>query len=105
MNNESSFAALITPITVLCLLLGFFYVPCELMEKISSEFDDINDAINQFHWYLLPLQIRKMLPIVMMSSQETVGFECFGSFNVSRELFEKLVNCGFSYFMVLRRFG
>lgn len=90
MNNENYFVVLTIPIARLIAALGFIFIPFELTERISSEFDEMNDMINQFNWHLFPLTVQKMLPIVVMSTQQTVGFECFGSLHCNRETFEKV---------------
>ena len=55
---------------------------------MSSEFEDINDLINRFDWHLLPLEIQRLLPIIMANAQQPVGFQCFGSFICNRDTFK-----------------
>lgn len=63
---------------------------CELAGKMSDEFENFNDRINQFDWYLLPLSVQKMLPFIMLNSQQAIGFTCFGSIMCNRETFRKV---------------
>lgn len=82
--------ALFTPIFDLFFTLVILCTVCELAGKMGSEFETFNDQIDQFDWYLMPLEIQKMLPLIMMDSQQEVGFTCFGSIMCNRETFRKV---------------
>lgn len=73
-----------------CGILFSIFITCELCQRISNEFDEINDMIGQFHWYCFPIEINRMLPMILMSTQQTVVFECFGSITCNRETFKKV---------------
>lgn len=66
------------------------FVTCELGDQISMEFDEINDQINEFNWYLCPLNVQKMLPAMMMNLQQPVDFKCFGSSACNRSTFKEV---------------
>lgn len=83
---------LIVPIFELFWALTLVSLSCELGGRISNEFEEINDKINHLKWYLFPIKILRLMPMIMMSSQEWVGFACFGSIPCDRETFKK-VNC------------
>lgn len=105
------------------------YLPCEFGEQLSNGIVEIDDCIDQFNWYLFPLEIRQMLPIILISVQQPVEIRFFGSVACNRDSFKKvrlamlkfiqgkegtlefkvsclfqIINCTFSYFMVLREF-
>lgn len=69
----------------------FLLILCELPDRISTEFDDLNDMIDRFDWYLLPLEIKKLLPMVMMNTQKSFGLTYFGSYRCNRESFRKVM--------------
>ena len=71
---------------------AFGIVPgiCEVGQQIYNAFDEIDDEIEAFNWYLFPLKMRKMLPIILMVSQQPVQVDCFGSIFVLREAFKKV---------------
>ena len=71
-------------ISTLCILFPM----CELSGRLSSQFDEIYYLINRFDWYLLPLEIQRILPFVIANAQQSVDFPCFGSFACNRELFK-----------------
>lgn len=70
--------------------LVIFFTPCEMAGRISIGFDEINDHINQFDWYLFSLEMKKLLLIVMANGQQPVDIACFGSFACNRSTFKKV---------------
>ena len=64
---------------------------CELGGRMSIRFNDINDLIDQFDWYLLPSEIQRMLPIIIANAHEEVGFPVFGSYLCNRDIFKKVM--------------
>lgn len=70
--------------------LALLLFTCELAGGASNRFDAINNLIDQFDWYLFPLQMKKLLPTIMMNSQQIFGFKYFGSFLCNRETFRRV---------------
>lgn len=66
------------------------FVTCELGERLMSEYEDIEYVICQFDWYLLPADVQKTLPTIIINAQQAVNIQCFGSTNTSRESFQKV---------------
>lgn len=72
-------------------LLGtitFLFAPCELGERICSEYDDINNLVSQYDWHLFPHEIQRLLPMIMANAQEEVGVKWFGSYLCNRLTFK-----------------
>lgn len=76
--------------------IALLLASCELAGRISIGFEDLNDTVNKFEWYLFPLVIQRALPVVMINAQQRIGFECFGSIIVHRDTFKSV-----SYFYLL----
>lgn len=83
------------------LLLTFFFscyavcvvmALCELGQRMTDAFEVINDEFNKFDWYLLPPQIQRLLPIIIIATQQEVQLECFGSIACTRETFRGVSN-------------
>lgn len=51
---------------------------------------NVDDEFNRLDWYLFPLEIHKLLPIVMNNVQKPIAIECFGIISASREQFKKV---------------
>ena len=74
---------------LICSMIILF-ATCELADRISTEFDDINDMVNKLDWYSFPVTIQKTLPLIIMNTQKSVGFVCFGSILCNRDTFKKV---------------
>lgn len=77
----------------LCIqMLGTFaviFAYCELGERVGIAFDEINIAIEQLKWYLLPQKTRKMLLNIFVVAQEPVKFNILGSTACNRKTFKE----------------
>lgn len=89
-KSNNNLEALFISIVELLATFTLLFVPCELFGQLSSKFDDINDRINRFNWYLFPLEMQRMLPLIMINAQQPVDFGCFGSFACNRDTFKKV---------------
>lgn len=81
---------LIRPLTIIFWSFVSIFLTCDFGERVSNRFDVIDDVLCQFEWYDLPLEVQKMLPIIMMSTQQTVVFKGFGNILLLREVFRKV---------------
>lgn len=65
---------------------------CELGERLTIAYDGLECEIEQFEWFAFPIEIQRILPIIMNSGQQTVTLQYFGSFCGDRETFKKANN-------------
>lgn len=72
----------------LCFSSGFAFIPCELGERMTNFFNEINDEFDQLNWYRFPIDAQKMLPIILNIVQKPVMIHCFGSVFCTREIFK-----------------
>lgn len=73
-----------------CYAFGIAFLPCEVGQRISSAFEEIEDVTGQYRWYSFPNDVQRMLPMILINFQESVELECFGSFSCCREAFKKV---------------
>ena len=73
-----------------CYARGVVLIICELGQRVSDAFQQIADTIENFNWYLFPMEIQQTLPILLMGAQQPVVLECFGSISASRETFKNV---------------
>lgn len=66
------------------------FAMCELGERVRMAFDEIRISIDQLKWYLIPKRARKMLPVILILSQEPIGFTIFGSILSNRITFKEV---------------
>lgn len=81
---------LIVPAFELISAFSLVFLICEFAGRLAYQFDNINNIINQFKWYLFPLKIRKILPTILINSQQPVYLECIGSIPCDRETLKKV---------------
>lgn len=79
------------------LALALVFIACEIGQRLNDAFDEINSTIIQFKWYLFPLEIKKVLPIIIGGAQQPVSLECFGSITCTREVFKQVSSSMFNY--------
>lgn len=107
--------------------VALVFIVCEFGQQFTNAFDKFNIALGQLHWYLLPVDIQRMLSIVIINAQQPIFISCFGNITCGRETFKKVkkfmkfiqvidhvillmtqsnfqvVNTAYSYFMLLHK--
>lgn len=82
------------PLLLLILNGGFAFttvlIACELGHRMNCSFERILFTIEQFDWYLFPIEIQRMLPLIIAIAQQPVTLECFGSIECSRQVFKNV---------------
>lgn len=58
---------------------------CELGQRITDKFEEINDEIGRWNWYKLPLSVQKILPILLSGTQQPVTLRGYGNVLCTRE--------------------
>lgn len=69
---------------------GPIFLACEVGQHLSDTAEGIDNMIEQFDWYLFPLQQQRMLCTILIDVQEPVVIACFGDVSCSRETFKKV---------------
>lgn len=95
------------PIELLLLLseagygFGCVFLTSELGQRVNNAFDELCFRVDQFQWYLFPMKVKRILPMITMVAQEPVSLECFGSITLCREVFKgvRLKNKRNSFFL------
>lgn len=128
-HTDNFLELLITALQVIY-AFGVLFVSCELGQRITVAFDECSVMIDQFDWYLFPVEIQRMLLIVINFAQQPIVIKCFGSAACDRETFKyvrvpkftsaihffasteivfqfyafQIIKSAFSYFTMLRQF-
>lgn len=63
---------------------------CELSERFNTALNELNDMIGQLDWYLLPIEVQRMLPILITYTQKPLVIKFFGNIACNREQFKKV---------------
>lgn len=81
-------------------VLFLLFVACELGERVSNEFDELDDEIYHFNWYKFPQNVCRTLPMIQMCTQQPVRINVFGKrITCTREIFQKVSSNQRSYFV------
>lgn len=63
---------------------------CEFGQRLSEAFGEIEKVLVQLNWYLLPIEVQRMLPTIIIFSQKPLYVRFFGSISCHREQFQKV---------------
>lgn len=88
----------------ICIMLPFMFIFCHFGENVKTAYLDLSDSIYGISWYLYPVKIQKLLPVILMSSAKPIRFESVGSLDCSYETF-KSVNETFKSWQLSFIFG
>lgn len=66
------------------------FFACEIGQRFSNAYEKIDDQTGELNWYMLPMEIQRMLTTIMINTQQPIFVKCFGSTACSRETFKKV---------------
>lgn len=72
---------------VFCLVLS----SCEIGQRLTNAFGEVSYKFEQLDLYLLPAEIQRILPTILIGVQKPIVFECFGIVDGSREQFKRVM--------------
>lgn len=75
---------------------------CELGERLSETFEEINGVYDQFAWYLFPSKVQHILTTLLMFAQKPVELRIFGSISCARITFKNVSNFLYLFFACLK---
>lgn len=84
-NHEISSFTLVILFAAAFYAFGFVFILCELCERISQGFNEINNIFNEYNYLTVPMEIRRLI-----CTQQPMEFKFFGSIACSRESFKKV---------------
>lgn len=58
---------------------------CEVGQRLSEKFTEINDVMDQLNWYAYPREVKRMLPTILTNLQQPVIIKCFAFIFCDRE--------------------
>ena len=81
---------LLQSIVVGLLSMTMVFFACEIGQRATNAYSDIEDEIIQLDWYLYPIEIQRKLVPLLIYIQKPVQIEFFGSVSCSRMQFKKV---------------
>lgn len=74
-----------------CSFVHFFSL-CNYGERVITAFNKLGYTIYQSNWYLQPIEIQRILPIIMISAKRTPIIQGFANVACTHETFKKVWN-------------
>lgn len=68
----------------------YVFILCEIGQRLTDAICAVDHRFGQLKWYLLPIEIQQMLPIILMNAQKPVTMGCFGIFVGDRNQFKQV---------------
>lgn len=69
---------------------GLVFLYCEVGEQMAADFDEINYTISELNWYLFPNATQRIMPTILMVTQQPVLFCGYGNVPATRNTFTKV---------------
>lgn len=89
-RDETNSLMIAASIVQVCIVLGIALNMCEVGQRWSDAYLEIIDRIDQFDWYLCPMNVQRMLPILLIVAQQPVKLRMTGSTSTNRDTFKKV---------------
>lgn len=80
----------------------FILIFCEIGEKVTQMFVEIDREICQIRWFRFPIGVQRYFVTIMSFSQNTVKFDGFGNITGSREVFKQVKKMKLRIFLFIR---
>lgn len=77
-------------ITYGVIFFGLIFTACEIGQRITNIFNGIIHDIEKLDWYLLPIEIQRILLTIIINAQVPIVIECYGIVAASRDRFKKV---------------
>lgn len=87
-SDEFSTVLLVQSIVYGSWAIGMLFFSCELGQRLSMAYNEVQNEIDQLDWYLLPMETQRMLPTLMCNTQKPFKVVCFGGISCERDTFK-----------------
>lgn len=68
------------------------FLYCEIGEDLRSRFDELADAMHRCDFIVLPIEIQRIIPTIIMSLQLPPILQGFGNIQLTRHTFKYVRN-------------
>ncbi|XP_025264347.1 uncharacterized protein LOC112637056 [Camponotus floridanus] len=92
---------LVIPFIGACTSLLYMFVANLVGQEITDHYNYIYVAVYKIQWYITPIEIQKLILILIQRSNKTFGLNIGGLFIASIQCFASLTNTSLSYFTVM----
>lgn len=78
------------PVVEALIALCIAFTACELGERMNYAFGRMNFTLDQLDWYLFPIGIKRIFPMIVGITQQSIELSCFGSITCTRIVFKQV---------------
>lgn len=75
------------------------FCACEMGERLSNQFNAINDTLCKSKWYSFPIGIQRIMVIVIANAQQDAYIQSFGTLPCARNSFKMVNHCQLTIFL------
>lgn len=90
LQNENDTVMVITLLSQGLSFLAIIFIACEIGNRLTYAFIEVSEEIDRIDYHLLPIEMRKMLPTILIYTRKSVALHGFGSIKYTRETFKKV---------------
>lgn len=90
-KDNANLALIIWPLGQMCCSFTLVFTICEVGERVTIAFSEIDELIVLLDWYLFPKATWQILPIILTVAQKPVTFHGFGNISYTREAIKNVV--------------
>lgn len=91
-KSAQNYKEIVFPVPMMFAAFLQIFFLCELGERITHQYNEIDEEICRMKWYLLPIRMQKILPTIMIGTQTPVMLAGFGNMRCTREDFKTVRN-------------
>ena len=91
-SSDSVPAEMIRILFLLFWSVGMNFVICEFCEMVTDHFEAFDYELCQCNWYSFPIEIQRILIIVIANTQQPEILQAFGNTPCTREVFKKVTH-------------
>lgn len=72
------------------LSFGVVFMFCELGEELNGQTKEINDAMCELDWDSFPLNLQRMMPMILLTTQHPKELTAYGGTLCTRNTFKRV---------------
>lgn len=92
LQTAENFKEIIFPLPMIFWSFTLIFMFCELGERLTAQFDEIDEEIFRSNWYAFPMDVQRMLPLIMDGTQEPIVLSGLGNILCTREAFKNVID-------------
>lgn len=81
-------AQLVGLFNVLLGVLMVVFIACECGERVTGQFETLEDTLTKCNWYSYPIEMQRIYLIFLAHTQQTSNIQSYGSITCTRETFK-----------------